>query len=112
MALKCDLGENLGYEHRTKHIGPDSPYWQRATISTIRCTAGEVIVFDSLHPAPMIDLINQITAILYIPKKKLKINYIGVLLQEGFSDCVEFAIAYATLLAYGKQLGRCFLNKE
>ena len=82
------------------------------TMSTIGCTAGEVNVFDSLPPSPTTDLLNQIAAILCTPKKEIKVNYIDVLLQEGFSDCGVFAIAYATALAYGKQPGGCFLEQR
>ena len=84
-------------------------YW--VTVSTIGCTAGEVNVFESLPPAPTTDLLSQIAAILCSPKKEIKINYIDVPLQEGFSDCGVFSIAYATVLAYGKQLGGCFLEQ-
>jgi len=32
-------------------------------------------------------------------------------MQEGYSDCGLFAIAFATALANGKQPGRCFFDQ-
>ena len=82
------------------------------TISTIGCTTGEVNVFDSLPPAPTTDLLNQIAAILCTPKDTIKVKYIDVQMQEGYSDCGVFAVAFATALANGKQPGSCFFKQE
>ena len=60
------------------------------TISTIGCTTGEVNVFDSLPPAPTTDLLNQIAAILCTPKDTIKVKYIDVQMQEGYSNCGVF----------------------
>ena len=70
--------------------------------------SGEVNVFDSLPPAPTTDLLNQVAAILCTPKNAIaiRVKYIDVQMQEGFSDCGVFAIAFATALANGKQPGR------
>ena len=86
-------------------------YRHWVTISTIGCTTGEVNVFDSLPPAPTTDMINQIAAILCTPKDTIRVRYIDVPMQEGYSDCGLFAIAFATALAYGKQPGRCFFDQ-
>ena len=50
--------------------------------------------------------------ILCTPKDAIRVRYIDVQMQEGFSDCGVFSIAYnyATALAYGKQPGRCFFR--
>ena len=72
---------------------------------------GEVNVFDSLPPAPTTDLLNQIVAILCTPKDTIQVRYIDVQMQEGYSDCGLFAIAFATALANGKQPGGCFFDQ-
>ena len=50
--------------------------------------------------------------ILCTPKDAIRVRHIDVQMQEGFSDCGGFSIAYATALAYGKQPGRCFFEQE
>ena len=109
VTLGRTLAFNIEGDEFVQILHTGKGHW--VTISTIGCTTGEVNVFDSLPPAPTTDMINQIAAILCTPKDTIRVRYIDVPMQEGYSDCGLFAIAFATALAYGKQPGRCFFDQ-
>lgn len=107
------MGRTLAFKIETEefvqilHTGHG--HW--LTISTIGCKANEVHVFDCMPPAPTADMLNQIAAILCTPQNTITVNYIDVQMQEGYSECGTYAIAFATALAYGEQPWRCYFKQ-
>ena len=75
------------------------------TVSTIGCTKGEILIYDSLPPAMTPKLRNQIACLLCTSESVINAKYIDVQMQDGSADCGLFAVAFAATLASGGQPG-------
>ena len=76
------------------------------TISTIEAASPtEVFVYDSMYASINTNVKRQIAAIMARPEEKMTVKIMDVQKQAGGSDCGLFAIAFATALVNGNQLG-------
>ena len=71
---------------------------QWVTISTIRCEAGTVNVYDSGEKHISYRNKDQVTSLLFTERSTIKIKFMNVQIQYGSSDCGLFAVAFATSL--------------
>ena len=74
---------------------------QWVTISTIRCEAGTVNVYDSGEKHISYRNKDQVTSLLFTERSTIKIKFINVQIQYGSSDSGLFAVAFATSLCEG-----------
>ena len=75
------------------------------TVSTIGCTKGKILFYDSLPPAMTGKLRKKIACLLYTSESIINAKYVNVQMQDGSADCEVFAVAFTATLASGGQPG-------
>lgn len=72
------------------------------TVSSIGCPTGTVNIFDSLPNCALYSRTKQqIASILFLPSKKINVNFVEVQVQSGGSDCGLYSLAFAESLCSG-----------
>ena len=72
------------------------------TVSSIGCKTGEVNVYDSLYSD--LDEVTKCKTESVFGSASINVHFANVQKQEGLVDCGPFAIAFATSLAFGKEI--------
>ena len=101
------LGSTLAFSICTEEfiqiLNTGHGHW--VTVSTIGCANGEILVYDSMPPAIMAKVRNQIACLLFTSENAINVKYIDVQMQDGSADCGVFAVAFAATLASGGRPG-------
>ena len=84
---------------------------QWVTISTVRCEAGTVNVYDSGEKHILYRNKDQVTSLLFTEQSTIKIKFMNVQIQYGSSDCGLFAVAFATSLCEGIDPTTCIYRQ-
>ena len=82
------------------------------TVSTVGAPASSVFVYDSLYSSASPTLMMQIASIVYSSHQKISLLFKDVPLQDGSSDCGVFAIAFATAITLGLDLGAFLFDQS
>ena len=73
------------------------------TVSMIGVAHPTVHVYDSLYSSAGTCLEAQISSLIQIEKPEISLEFVDVPVQAGTYDCGLFAVAFATVLALGRQ---------